>query len=121
MDTMSTASRTACTSCGVRLTLPRGIGFLSSRTIETETIYSLDTLRAAKGDHRRAVPTLVGSAGADLGDSPVPTQALADGLAQAPRAVAVDHPHLFARGEEGAVDVGFELLQRRLHPHADQF
>ena len=35
-------------------------------------------------------------------------------------AVAVDHPHLLAGGEQRLVEIGVELLQRRLHPHADQ-
>ena len=41
-------------------------------------------------------------------------------LAQAPGAMAMHDPHLPPRGQERPVDVGVQLLQRRLDAHPDQ-
>src|SRR4051812_15635985 len=109
MATTSTASRTACTSWGVMWTLPRGMGHLPP-----------SSSRPAERHHRRAVSPFVRCPGADLGDATVRPQMLAHGLAQTAGAVAMDHPHLLAGGEERLIEIGVELLQRRLHPQADQ-
>src|ERR1700724_2802905 len=159
MATMSTASRTAWTSCGVRLTLPRGMvgestqrgsgsvsrGFplgegpksMSPRSLgpspkgrprETDPLPTarpyrafLGTARAvAQGHHRRAVAALVRGAGMRFPDRGVAPQVLADRLAQAAGAVAVDHPHLAPRGQQCAVEIAVELLEGGLDAHADQ-
>src|SRR5436309_4240354 len=124
MPTMSVASRTACTSWGVSWTLPRDMG----RSASSSYRYTLPQIPGlgqrlstpAQGDDRRSVASLVGLAGAQVRDPGVGPQVLAHRLAQAPGAVAVDHPHLPARGEERLVEVGVERLQGRLDPLADE-
>src|SRR5260370_8853993 len=116
MATMSTASRTAWTSCGVRLTLPRGMLEVPEQSGGAADFVFVSA-GVAQGDHRCAVAALVRGAGTNLLDRRVAAQVLPYRLAQAPGAVAVDHPHLAPRGQEGAVEIAVELLQGRLDPH----
>src|SRR5579863_2922581 len=106
---MSTASRTARTSCGVRWTLLKAICFLGRRTASRST----SALRSAQGHHGRAVASLARSAFAQSGDGGMPTQVAAHRHPQLPGAVAMDDAHLLPRFEKGPIQVDVELDESR--------
>src|SRR5205807_7339862 len=100
MATMSTASRTAWTSCGVRLTLPKGMLGESKQRALAAHFWSRGAGTVSQGHHRGAVAALVRGAGMRLLHRGVAPQMLADRLAQPAGAMAVDHPHLAPRRQQ---------------------